>query len=84
MATPTQEKIAEIMGSLNLEAIAQEMFDLISSKVCDHADLIALANMEERKITDPESHEATKIYKAAESTLIAAVLRHVANMNNQR
>ncbi|QEQ93679.1 hypothetical protein SEA_ZUKO_101 [Streptomyces phage Zuko] len=80
MATPTQTKIAEIMGTINLEAIAQEMVDVISGKVCDHADLIALAQMEERNITDADSHEAHKIYKAAEAALIDGVLRHMKNI----
>lgn len=82
-ATPAQTKIAEIMGSLNLEELAQQMVDKISAEICDHADLIALAQMEEREITDPESHEATKIYNAAEAMIIAAVLRHMTNINSR-
>jgi hypothetical protein len=83
-ATPIQTKIAEIMGSINLEELAQQMVDKISAEVCDHADLIALAQMQERNITDPETHEAIKIYNAAEAMMIAAVLRHMTNINNQK
>jgi len=83
-ATPSQTKIAEIMGSLNLEELAQQMVDKISAEVCDHADLIALARMEEKGVEDSESHDAVKIYAAAEAMIIAAVLRHMTNINNQK
>jgi hypothetical protein len=83
-ATPTQVKIVEIMGSLNLEELAQKMVDKISAEVCDHADLIALARMEEKGVEDSESHDAIKIYAAAEAMIIAAVLRHMTNINNRK
>lgn len=80
----TQTKIAEIMGSLNLEELAQQMVDKISAEVCDHADLIALARMEEKGIENSESHDAIKIYNAAEAMIIAAVLRHMTNINAKK
>lgn len=82
-ATPAQTKIAEIMGSLNLEELAQQMVDKISAEITDHADLIALAQMEERGENDPESPTALKIYDAAETMIVAAVLRHMTNINNR-
>lgn len=83
-ATPSQTKIAEIMGSINLEEIAQRYIDAISGDVCDHADLIALAQMEERGENDPDSPTAHKIYDAAEAMIIAAVLRHMTNINAKK
>ena len=83
-ATETQTKIAEIMGSLDLEAIAQRYIDAIAGDVADHADLIALARMEEKGIEDSESHDAIKIYNAAEAMITAAILRHMTNMNSQK
>ena len=83
-ATETQTKIAEIMGSLDLEAIAQRYIDAIAGDVADHADLIALARMEEKGIEDSESHDAIKIYNAAEAMITAAVLRHMTNMNAKK
>lgn len=83
MATPSQTKIAEIMGSLNLEELAQQMVDQISGKICDHADLIALARMQEKGIEDANSHDAHKIYKAAEAMIISGVLRHMGNITAQ-
>lgn len=82
-ATESQKKIAEVMASLNLEELAQQMVDKISAEVCDHADLIALAQMEERGETDSESPTALKIYNAAEAMIIAAVLRHMENINRR-
>lgn len=83
-ATPAQTKIAEIMGSLNLEEIAQRYIDAIAGDVADHADLIAIAQMEERGETDPDSLHAHKIYNAAEAMIIAAVLRHMSNINAKK
>ena len=80
----TQKKIAEIMGTINLEELAQKMVDKISAEICDHADLIALARMEEKKIKDADSHDAHKIYDAAEAMIIAAVLRHMTNINAKK
>lgn len=83
-ATPSQVKIAEIMASLNLEELAQQMIDRISAEVCDHADLIAIAQMEERGETDPDSSTVHKIYDSAEAMIIAAVLRHMTNINAKK
>ncbi len=80
-ATPIQTKIAEIMGSINLEEIAQRYIDAIAGDVADHADLIALARMAEKGIESPDSHDATKIYNAAEAMITAAILRHMTNIN---
>jgi hypothetical protein len=82
-ATESQKKIAEIMGSLNLEEMAQSYVDKISAEICDHAELIAFAQMEERGETDSESPTALKIYNAAEAMIIAAVLRHMENINRR-
>lgn len=80
----TQKKIAEIMGTINLEELAQRYIDAIAGDVADHADLIALARMEEKKIKDADSHDAHKIYDAAEAMIIAAVLRHMTNINAKK
>lgn len=82
-ATDTQTKIAGIMKSVNLEELAQQMVDKISAEICDQADAIALVRMEELGIEDADSHKAHKIYDAAETTIIAAVLRHMTNINNK-
>lgn len=78
--TPMQGKIAEIMGDVDLEGIAKELYDTIAGKVCDAADAIAIARCAEKGVEDHESHDAQKIYRAAEVTLIHSILRHVANI----
>lgn len=80
----TQKKIAEIMGTINLEELAQQMVDKISAEICDHADLIALARMEEKGIENSDSHDAIKIYNAAEAMITAAILRHMGNINSKK
>lgn len=83
-ATESQTKIAEIMASLDLEAIAQRYIDAIAGDVADHADLIALARMEEKGIENSDSHDAIKIYNAAEAMITAAILRHMGNINAKK
>jgi hypothetical protein len=83
-ATESQTKIAEIMASLDLEAIAQRYIDAIAGDVADHADLIALARMEEKGIENSDSHDAIKIYNAAEAMITAAILRHMGNINSKK
>lgn len=80
----TQRKIAEIMGTINLEEIAQRYIDLIAGDIADHADLIAIARCEEKGVEEYDSHDAQKIYSASETMIIAAVLRHMTNINNQK
>jgi hypothetical protein len=82
--TEMQGKIAEIMKSVNLEEIAQQMVDKISAEVADHADLIAIARCEEKGVEDYDSHDAVKIYDAAEAMIINAVIRHMSDFANQR
>lgn len=78
-----QGKIAEIMKSVNLEEIAQQMVDKISAEVADHADLIAIARCEEKGVGDMDSHDAHKIYEAAETMIINAIIRHMTDINNK-
>jgi hypothetical protein len=40
--------------------------------------------MEEKGVEDSESHDAIKIYNAAETMITAAVLRHMTNINNKK
>lgn len=83
-ATPAQTKIAEIMKSINLEEIAQRYIDAIAGDVADHADLIAIVRCEEKGIGDYDSHDAHKIYDAAEAMITAAILRHMTNINAKK
>lgn len=78
-----QAKIAEIMKSLDLKAIAQRYVDMIGADVADHADLIAIARCEEKGVEDHDSHDAHKIYDAAETMIINAVIRHMTDINNK-
>lgn len=81
--TPMQLKIAAIMKEANLEAIAQQMVDKISAEVCDYADAIAIARCDEKGVGDYDSHDAHKIYDAAETMIINAVIRHMMDINNK-
>lgn len=78
-----QAKIAGIMKDANLEKIAQEMVDKISAEICDYADAIAIARCDEKGVEDHDSHDAVKIYNAAETMIINAVLRHMTDINNK-
>lgn len=87
MGTPTttiQGKIAEIMQAADLERVAQDTVDEISGKIADHADLIALARCDEKGVGDDDSHDAHKIYAAAEAMILNAILRHMGIIVNQR
>lgn len=79
-----QSKIQRIMADAQLEQVAQEIHNQIARTVCEHADAIALARCLELGLDDLESHEAQKIYRAAERTLISAVMRHMGNINDLR
>src|SRR3546814_13851887 len=65
-----QAKITEIMKDANLEAIAQQAYDAISGEGADYAEAIAIASSDEEGVGDYDSHDATKIYDAAETTII--------------
>ena len=80
--TPIQGKIAEIMGTLNLEELAQQTVDSLSSQVADHADLIAIARCEEKGVEEHDSHDAHKIYEAAEAMILNAIIHHMTNVVN--
>lgn len=80
----TQAKLQEIMAEADLTSVGQTVYDEIAGKICDYADAIAIARCEEVGIEDLESYEAQKIYRAAERTLVAAVLRAASNINNTR
>lgn len=82
--TDMQSKIQRIMAEANLESLADEIHNQLARTLCEQADAIARARCEELGYTDPESHEAMKIYAAAQRTLITATLRHVHNINDLR
>jgi len=81
--TEMQSKIQRIVAEANLEQIADAVHNQIARTVCDHADAIARARCKELGV-DQESHEAHKIYTAAQRTLISAVMRHMGNINDLR
>lgn len=78
-----QLKIHNIMKDVNLEAIAQQAFDGIAGEVANYADAIAIARCEEKGVEDHDSHDAMKIYEAAETTIINAVIDHLKKINNK-
>lgn len=78
-----QRKIHNIMKEANLEAIAQQAFDMIAGEVADYADAIAIARCDEKGVGDYDSADAHKIYDAAESTIIKAVIGHMEKLNNK-
>jgi len=81
--TPMQAKIAGIMKEANLEAIAQQMIDAISAEVCDYADAISIARCDEKGVEDHDSHDAIKIYNAAETMITNTILDHMKKINNK-
>ena len=81
--TPMQGKIAEIMKSVNLEEIAHQMVDKISAEIADHADLIAIARCEEKGVEEYDSHDAHKIYSAAEAMILNTIMGHMTKIVNQ-
>lgn len=78
-----QAKITKIMQDANLEGIAQQAYDAISGEVADYADAIAIARCDEKGVGDYDSHDAHKIYDAAETTIINAVIDHLKKINNK-
>jgi len=81
--TPMQSKIAEIKGSVNLEEIAQQAVDQLTAEIAEHADLIAIARCEEKGVEHYDSHDAAKIYQAAEAMIINSILRHMTDIVNK-
>lgn len=78
-----QLKIHNIMKDAKLEELAQRTFDAIAGEVADYADAIAIARCKEKGVEEHDSADAIKIYNAAESTIIAAVLDHMKKINNK-
>jgi hypothetical protein len=78
-----QLKIHNIMKEANLEAIAQQMIDAISAEIADYADAIAIARCDEKGVEDHDSHDALKIYNAAETLITNTILDHMKKINNK-
>lgn len=77
-----QSKIQEIMKEAELDKFAAELIAKIHEKVADHADAIAIERCKSVGVDDMRSHEAAKMFHAAEQILTAAVLRHAKNIND--
>jgi hypothetical protein len=78
-----QLKIHNIMKEANLEAIAHQMIDAISAEIADYADAIAIARCDEKGVEDHDSHDALKIYNAAETLITNTILDHMKKINNK-